>query len=544
MPIARTLSFGLVAASATLLTTLAVAQTVPSPLTVETVVTGPFGPTGMVILTPTDSLVLERDTGRVYRVLSGVVSTVLNLAVNAVNERGLLGIALDPDFQHNRYVYLYYTEATIDDGPPLGNRVYRYTWTGSALVTPVLVLDLPVTPGPNHNGGVILFGPDDRLYAVIGDLNHTGKLQNNPTGADPDDTSVILRVDRSGRGPIDNPFYDAANAQNPLNRYYAYGVRNSFGLTFDPVTDVLWDTENGAEDMDEINRVTPGFNSGWNPIMGPDALSSGDTSDLWVAPGSAYSDPEFTWIAPIAPAALAFVASRRMGCEHEHRLLVGNANCGTVQEFELDGARTNLAFSSPGLQDRVADNGNDECFGDQLELAFGTNFGVVTDIENGPDGFVYVLSLTFNAIYRIRPQTPVSGDVDGDLVPGACDCNDGNAGAWAPPREVRQLRVSEAATLQLGWDDQAGVAGSGTTYTVVSGQLQELRATAGYADACTLGTVTTRSTTDARPDPPPGNAYYYLVRAGNACSPGTYGDSGVVPDPRDLLDVSAPPPCS
>jgi glucose/arabinose dehydrogenase len=520
------------------------AQTVPAPLTVQTVATGLSSPTGMVFLTPNDILVIQKNDGRVRRVLSGVLqaTAVLDVPVNAENERGLLGIALDPDFPHNQYVYLHYTEAAVDGATPIANRTYRYTWNGSALVAPQLVLDLPA--GVNyHNGGVIQFGPDDKLYLINGDLEHNGKLQNNPTGSAPDNTSGIFRVDRSGAGVVDNPFYDTSNLQNVLNRYYAYGIRNSFGLTFDPVTHGLWDTENGPDRMDEINRVTAGWNSGWRPLMGPDSRSASSPSDLWYAPGATYSDPEFSWLTTIAPTSLAFVASRRLGCAHELRLLVGNANCGTLQEFDLDASRANLAFTSQALQDKVADNAADRCGGEQAELAFGTNFGLITDIENGSDGFVYVLSMTNGAIYRIRPGT-VAGDIDGDLVPGTCDCNDGNAGAWAPPQEVVQLRVSDGAALQLGWDDQAGVAGSGTSYTVVSGRLSDLRANASYTGACTLGTISARSTSDVRSDPPTADAYYYLVRAGNTCSAGTYGDSAMVPDPRDLLDASSPPACN
>ncbi len=403
---------GLAAVWGVVATTLAVAQTVqPTTLQVDTIVSGLNGPTAMAFLGPDDILVTQKDDGRVRRVIAGVLqsSVVLDVNVNTFAERGLLGIALDPDFIHNAYVYLYYSEASgADDGPALGNRVYRYTWNGSALVTPQLVLDLPIDPGPNHDGGVILFGPDDRLYVVIGDLNHDGQLQNDPAGAAPDNTSVILRVDRSGRGPIDNPFYNPALPQSPLQRYYAYGVRNSFGLTFDPVTAALWDTENGPERMDEVNRVSPGFNSGWRPIMGPVALSGANESELWQAPGSAYSDPEFSWESTIAPTALAFVASKRLGCALEHRLLVGNVNCDSLQRFELDAARTGLAFGSAALQDLVANN-PDTCADEQDEIAFGTGFGIVTDIENGLDGFVYVLSLSRGEIYRIRPQAADRG---------------------------------------------------------------------------------------------------------------------------------------
>jgi len=216
---------GLAIAWGVAVATLSVAQTVlPTALRVETVVSGLSSPTAMAFLGPNDILVTQKNDGRVRRVIAGVLqsSAVLDVAVNTESERGLLGIALDPDFDHNGQVFIFYTEASgVDNGTALGNRVYRYTWNGSALVAPQLVVGLPADLGPNHNGGVILFGPDDRLYVVIGDLNRDGKLQNDPVGPAPDDTSVILRVDRAGRGPVDNPFHDPANAQSAANLYYA-----------------------------------------------------------------------------------------------------------------------------------------------------------------------------------------------------------------------------------------------------------------------------------------------------------------------------------
>jgi glucose/arabinose dehydrogenase len=174
---------------------------------------------------------------------------VLDLAVDSASERGLLGIALPPGFPGISFVYLYITESatgadTAGSPPPLGNRVYRYTWNGSALVSPVLIVSLPVTPGPNHNGGVILFGPDGKLYVVIGDLNHNGQLQNIATGPPPDDTGVILRLNDDGSVPLDNPFVSLGGN---LAKYYAYGFRNSFGMAFDPVTAKLWMTVSTLE---------------------------------------------------------------------------------------------------------------------------------------------------------------------------------------------------------------------------------------------------------------------------------------------------------
>ncbi|PYT11820.1 MAG: hypothetical protein DMF51_14575 [Acidobacteria bacterium] len=220
----------------------AAAQTVNDPgLQVEVVAGGLSQPTTMAFIGDGDILVLQKANGQVRRIIGGVLqpAPVLDVGVGSLSERGLLGIALDPDFPVNRHVYLYLTESstgadTVGVPGPVGNRVYRGTWDGTTLVNPTLILDLPVTPGPNHNGGVLAFGPDGALYAVIGDQNRGGKLQNLPNGAAPDNTGVIFRVDTSGAGLPDNPFFNPLLPTDPMNRYYAYGVRNSFGLTFDP----------------------------------------------------------------------------------------------------------------------------------------------------------------------------------------------------------------------------------------------------------------------------------------------------------------------
>ncbi|OLD64426.1 MAG: hypothetical protein AUI47_05995 [Acidobacteria bacterium 13_1_40CM_2_68_5] len=522
----------------------AAAQTVNDPgLQVEVVAGGLSQPTTMAFIGDGDILVLQKANGQVRRIIGGVVQPVpaLDVAVDSVNERGLLGIALDPDFPVDRRVFLYYTESstgadTAGSPTPLGNRVYRYTWDGTALVSPVLVLDLPVTPGPNHNGGVLAFGPDGNLYAVNGDLNRSGMLQNFPAGPGPDDTGVIFRVDTNGAGLSDNPFFNPLVPSDPMNRYYAYGVRNSFGLAFDPITGALWDTENGPETYDEVNRVVPGFNSGWVPIMGPDARDPQGQGDLWVAPGSVYSDPEFSWQVPIAPTALAFAASPVVGCGQVRNLLVGDNNCGQIYRFVPNAARDGLTFTSPALQDLVADNSAAVCSAEMTEIVFGAGFGVITDLENGPDGRLYVVSLTQGTVYRIGPKTGAFQDADGDGAGDACDCAPSDAGAYGAPVAVPRLRAAGAAPTTISWDSQAAAAGTGTAYTTVTGDLVALRTDRGFPSACTLaqGSAAT-SLTEARPDPPAGSGYYYLVRAENTCGNGTFGEAA--------LDATLPPGC-
>jgi aldose sugar dehydrogenase len=292
-----------------------------SNLKVETVVTGLSSPTSMAFLDNNNILVLEK-AGQVRLVSNGllIAKPVLQVPVATESERGLLGIAIvnssstttkagdsaDNNNSNNRKsVFLYYTESK--DGQ-LRNRTYRYIWNAQSqsLINPALILDLPALPGPNHDGGKLVIGPDNYLYAVIGDLNHRGKLQNIKDGPDPDNTSVILRVNPDdGSAAKDNPFIK--NVNPAMHKYYAYGIRNCFGITFDPLTGNLWQTENGPDVYDEINIVKPGFNSGWIQLMGPLSRNAGvTTSQLVNYPGSHYANPIFSWKDPVAVTAIEF----------------------------------------------------------------------------------------------------------------------------------------------------------------------------------------------------------------------------------------------
>ena len=271
-------------------------------LTVSTVIACLDQPTSMAFIGPNDFLVLEKATGKVKRILNGALQgTALDLAVNNASERGLLGIALHPQFAQNGLVYLYWTEsstgsdtANIDQIPLLGNRVDRFVWNGSTLSFDrnliklrSLQQDAGQASRGNHNGGVLRVGPDGKVYLVIGDNGRRGFLQNLASGGpvpddqfggpEPDDahlTGVILRLNDDGSTPLDNPFFNAltnltGEAAANIKKVFAYGVRNSFGMDFDPLSGALWVQENGDDAFDEINRVVPGFNGGWIQAMGP-----------------------------------------------------------------------------------------------------------------------------------------------------------------------------------------------------------------------------------------------------------------------------------
>jgi glucose/arabinose dehydrogenase len=246
-------------------------------LKISTIVEGLSTPTSLVFLGPGDILVLEKDTGMVKRIVDGKVLPKPVLDINVANsiERCLCGIAASKS-SSTIYVFLYYTEIDGKDGDdkagkqPIGNRVYRYELSGDALINPLLLMDLPANPGPRHNGGDIIIGPDNNLYVTIGDVDGSfkgptteTKTQNYKDGVDPDGRGGILRITQDGQ-PTDGILGDSI----PLRIYYAYGIRNSFGMDFDPISGNLWDTENGPGNGDEINLVLPGFNSGWQQVQG------------------------------------------------------------------------------------------------------------------------------------------------------------------------------------------------------------------------------------------------------------------------------------
>lgn len=412
-------------------------------LTVDTVLTQLNTPTNLAFLGPDDFLFLEKSTGRVRRVVGGVLQStpVLDVAVNSDSERGLLGIAINGEDPPR--VFLYYTEVadpdgdgSPDSGTPLGNRVYRYTWNAAAgrLENRQLILDLPVLSGPNHNGGALLLGPlasppptpligDGRpLFVVIGDLNRNGQLENNPGGAPPDDTAVILRVQQDGSPAPGNPFVPYCSlttaqtcpsgsgcpggetCRTAVARYYAYGVRNGFGLAIDPFTGDLWDTENGPTSYDEINRVVPGFNSGWRPIMGPAARSANSIASLFAMPGgaSAYADPAFSWVAPVAVTGIVFPSGGALGPAYDHVALVADFNNGQLYRLPLNQARTAFDLGGvAGLADLVADSSSER---DLVRL--GSGFGGISDLERAPDGSIYIASIGAGAIYRLRALNP------------------------------------------------------------------------------------------------------------------------------------------
>jgi aldose sugar dehydrogenase len=383
-----------------------------SNLKIEQVVEGLDTPTTMAFLGPNDFLVLEKDKGTVQRVTDGKMFDVPVLDAKVANsvERCMCGIAISKQ-ESTTYVFLYFTEIDGEDGEdrkgkaPIGNRLYRYEFVDNRLINPTLLVDLPATPGPRHNGGVVVIGPDENLYVTVGDIDGSFRgqdsetvAQNYDTGKEPDGRSGILRITQNGL-PVGKGIL---GDELPLSLYYAYGIRNSFGIAFDPVSGKLWDTENGPGNSDEINLVEPGFNSGWQEVMGLAEDEEGfDASGLVDFDGNGhYRDPELVWLHTVGPTAILFMTSSKLGPQYVNEMFVADVHDARIYHFALNEDRTGLDLPAP-LVNKIIRNPNSDGVD---ELVFGEDFGGISDLKLGPDGYLYVVSVGLGKVFRIVPN--------------------------------------------------------------------------------------------------------------------------------------------
>jgi glucose/arabinose dehydrogenase len=259
---------------------------------------------------------VERFSGEIrsYRFESGanqLWGRITNLGTTG--EQGVLGIAVDPRWPRVRRLYVYYTH-----GKPRENRIVKLRWDDDG--TPFTTVLLRIRANSNHNGGVVHFGPDGFLYAVTGDAGDPSRSQNTGSNA-----GKILRLTRSGKVPGGNPF---------AGEYaFSYGHRNSFGFTFDPQTDRVWQTENGPECDDEVNHARAGMNYGWGPSSDCPGTSESGPSPV---------QPETVWNPVVAPTGAAFCDGCQLGRLSRGRLLVGSWNDSRIRRLTLDSDRNDV----------------------------------------------------------------------------------------------------------------------------------------------------------------------------------------------------------
>jgi glucose/arabinose dehydrogenase len=290
-----------------------------------------------------------------------------HIDVETGNEKGLLGIAVDPNFTSNHFIYVYYTVS----GPI--NRVGRFTATttnGNTVATnstPMVIFN-NIPASENHNGGFINFGPDGMLYIVVGENQEPDDAQRLSTLR-----GKILRINPNGSIPSDNPFFNSLSS--PFSAIYSYGHRNSFGHTFHPHTNDLWETENGENDNDEINRIIAGKNYGWPVVAG-------------IGNNPQFVNPIFTFTPVIAPTGIVAIREDSVyPAQYFNNLLFGDFNFGQLHRIVLGGA---------GLTNFVSHSIVCDC-------GLGPLFAVMHGLNvPGQDGYVYVSSA--NAIFRVVPQ--------------------------------------------------------------------------------------------------------------------------------------------
>jgi glucose/arabinose dehydrogenase len=352
-----------------------------------------------------DILVLSKNDGKVLRISNNTLLPTPLLDINVTNqwESGLLGIATSRNAE-KIYVFLYYTESTSNDVTnstatnPSYNKLYRYELINDKLVNPRLLFTAPSANHYSHLGGGLKIGPDNNLYLTVGDMhgdqNPTTRTmaQNYFDGVFPDGRAGVLRFTQNGK-PVGTGILDE---KYPLNLYFAYGIRNSFGLDFDPVSGKLWDTENGPQSGDEINLVEPGSNGGWNKIQGMGVRQNFSNSSkvIFEQPTGLvdfdgkgkYSAPEFVWKKRVAPTAIKFLNSEQLGKKYQNDLFVASFNFGEIYDFNLNENRTKLEPSNTSNDNAVLEKL------DVKNVMFAHSLGKPTDMDVGPDGNLYVLS--------------------------------------------------------------------------------------------------------------------------------------------------------
>jgi glucose/arabinose dehydrogenase len=280
--------------------------------------------------------------------------------VNAAGERGTLGIALHPAYPERPFVFVFATRSARGS---LKNQILRLTNNGGSGEDRRTIFSTRATSATNHNGGRILFGPDNELYAVVGEGGNPRSSQNlsNPRGK-------ILRMTPLGRRPRDNPI--------PRSKIFAYGIRNSFGFAFDPVTAELWQTENGPACNDEVNRVAiGGRNYGWGPRQDCGSLPTPrDTNNSGPKPRIM---PELWFRQTVGITGITFCD----GCGltgSEGDMFFGDVRFGQIRRVPLDAGRDTVA----GVGSVILDTDN------------------VLSMETGPGGGIYFSD--FSGIYRLR----------------------------------------------------------------------------------------------------------------------------------------------
>jgi plastocyanin len=393
-------------------------------LKVEKVLSGLDSPTNIGFIKNNDYIILEKN-GTVLRAINGSLLDKPLLKVNVSNGffQGMLGIAIGHSNKTSSNttsatssgsnnesplpVFLYYTEDKGNGTSRIGNRLYRYDLVNNTLINSKLLLNLPALRDSWGNGGAITIGPDNNIYVTMGSAGNDDFVPSTMTlnyrnSSIVDGRSGILRITQDGK-PVGNGILGDSY---PLNLYYAYGLENSYGIDFDPISKTLWDVENDGDFNDELNIVKPGFNSGYGMISGSSADSPAVPSALVNFSGNGiYKDPEFVWVKKPVALGTKFLPSDKLGKQYQNDLFVGGFQDGRIYHFKLNADRTHLALPK-SLNPNVSPPGLASA---DLPIAepviFGEGFGGISNLAISSDGYLYVVAIGTGDIYRISQST-------------------------------------------------------------------------------------------------------------------------------------------
>jgi aldose sugar dehydrogenase len=318
----------------------------------RTVLTGLSFPTAFAIDGDGRFFFGEKNTGmiKVYDPAAKTTTKFFTVSsLSSQNEQGLLGLALDPKYPTKPFVYAY---ATRTDGSGiLRDEILKIKDDIGTGKLSAIIFTSDTVAGQYHDGGHIAFGPDGMLYAVVGEAHDSSNAQDLSNNA-----GKVLRMNRKGQAPSNNPY--------PGKLIWSYGLRNSFGFAFDPQTGNLWETENGPECNDEVNRILKGRNYGWGRSETCSTPPNPPVNTNQDGPNPVLPLRFFT--PTIAPTGAAFCS----GCGltgSEGDLFFGDFKSGSIRRVVLTANRTGIA---------------------SMSIKF-TNSSGILSIERGPDMAIY-----------------------------------------------------------------------------------------------------------------------------------------------------------
>lgn len=430
--------------------------TLPAGFT-ETQISGLSAATAFEIA-PDGRLFVCLQTGELRVIKNGALlpTPFLTVTVDPSGERGLLGVAFDPNFQTNNFIYVYYTATTS----PRHNRISRFTANGDVVVagSEVAILDLEDLSATNHNGGAIHFGPDGKLYVAVGEnaVGSNSQTLGNRLGK-------ILRINSDGTIPTDNPFYNAASGDN--RAIWALGLRNPFTFAFQPGTLRMFINDVGQSTWEEINDGIAGSNYGWpstegqtsNPAFRSPLLSYGHgnsaTTGCAIAGGAFYN-----------PTSVQFPAS------YVGKYFFADLCSGWI---------------------RVMDPSNNTA------QAFASGISSPVDLKVANDGSLYYLARGSSSVFRV--QFPSGG------IPPAITSHPSNQTVSQGQPATFDVSASGSTPLSYQWQrNGTNVSGAnGGSYTLSSTTLADNGARFRCVVLNAFGNATSNEATLTVTPPPP-----------------------------------------